>query len=93
MDSAGDPELACIQCDVVVHPQSINSGSTLRGQAGDSYPVFAPTKVFVPSVAAWIEKLDQTICFGIARAFSPFFEQITERTTQAEIFEDRFSAR
>lgn len=93
MDSAGDPELARIQCDVVIHPQSFDGGAPLRSQTDNPCPVFTPTKLLFPKIAPRIEKPDQVVCLRIACAHSPFFELIAEWTTQAEIFEDRSSAR
>ena len=93
MDSAGDPELARVQCDVIVHPQSLDGGAALRGQANNPRPVFAPTKMLFPRIAPGIEKPDHALRLRIARSHSPFFELVAERSTQAEIFENRSSAR
>ncbi|MBO0726542.1 MAG: hypothetical protein J2P52_13140 [Blastocatellia bacterium] len=42
MNSAGDPELASVQSNDLIHPQSFNCGATLGSQANDLGSIFTP---------------------------------------------------
>ena len=87
MNAARHPKPPRSLSDLIVQAQRDNGRAPMRGETHNLRAILAPLKMFLPTIASWVEDSRLSPGLRVPRARRSAFELVAEGTTQTEVLE------